>query len=265
MPIVGLATIADTVAGMISRDARAYATTALTAAALVLAALSSILVGTSHDGTRALWIVANLFAVVIAVLIQAYEQRRRERERHATEIVAVDMRVAMNDALDPIVRQLGRIAVAGGRREREERREQTIPMVLYSAAQLIGPDRVRACWFELDDGSPRKLRPVLHEGRAEPARTTFVEGTPRGDIVFELLATNTHLFCEDVRVSPPTGWDPSHPHEYRTFLAVPVVAGDEAYGMLSVDSLLPGDLTEGDVPLLRLLAGLLADALAYGA
>jgi hypothetical protein len=28
--------------------------------------------------------------------------------------------------------------------------------------------------------------------------------------------------------------------------------------------LLPGDLTEGDVPLLRLLAGLLADALAYG-
>ena len=249
---------------MISRDARSYVTTAVTAAALVLAALASILVGTSHDGARVAWIVANLFAVVLAVLTQAYEQRRRERERQATEIVAIDMRVAMNDALDPIVRQLGRIAVADGRREREELREQTIPMVLYSAALLIGPDRVRACWFRLDDGSPRALRPVLHEGRAGPPRTTFFERTPRGNIAFELLATNTHLFCEDVRTSPPPGWDPAHPHEYQTFLAVPVVAGDEAYGMLTVDSLLSGDLSEGDVPLLRLLAGLLADALAYG-
>jgi GAF domain-containing protein len=202
---------------------------------------------------------------VVAVLTQAYEQRRRERERQATEVVAVDMRVAMNDALDPIVRQLGRIAVADGRHEREELREQTIPMVLYSAALLIGPDRVRACWFRLDGGaSPRALRPVLHEGRAGPPRTTFLEGTPRGNIVFELLAANTHLFCEDVRTSPPPGWDPAHPHEYQTFLAVPVVAGSEAYGMLTVDSLLSGDLSEGDVPLLRLLAGLLADALAYG-
>ena len=243
---------------------RSYAMTALTAAAVGLAALSSLLVGTSHGAERVLWIVANIVAVVVAVLVQAYEQRRRERERRATEIVAVDMRVAMNDALDPIVRQLGRIAVADGRREREELREQTIPMVLYSAALLIGPDRLRACWFELDDGSPRALRPVLHEGRAGAPRTTFVEGTPSGDPVFELLAVNTHRFCEDVDVAPPPGWDPTHAHEYRTFLAVPVVAGDEAYGLLTVDSLVPGDLTVGDVPLLRLLAGLLADALAYG-
>lgn len=242
---------------------RTYVTTAVTVAALVLAALASILSGTTHGSARAWWIAANLAGVATATVVQAIEQRRRERRRHAAEIVAVDMRVAMNDALDPIVRQLGRIALAE-RRHRDEVREQTVPMVLYSAALLIGPDRVRACWFRLAGGTPRELRPVLHEGRAGAPHTVFVERTPAGDSVFELLANNTHRFCYDVQQNPPPGWDPVHPHDYRTFLAVPVVAASTAYGLLTVDSLEPGDLTEGDVPLLRLLAGLLADALAYG-
>jgi hypothetical protein len=240
---------------VIGRGARFYVTTSLTALALALAALSGILAGTTKGDSRVAWIVVNLASVAGAVVVQAIEQRRRERERQAAEIVAVDMRVAMNDALDPIVRQLGRIAVAGGRRERDELREQTIPMVLYSASLLIGPERVRACWFRLHNGrGPRRLTPELSEGRADALRTEF----------FELLSRNTHRFCADVRATPPIGWDPSHPHEYRTFISVPVVAGNTAFGLVSVDSLLPGDLTEGDVPLLRLLAGLLADALAMG-
>ena len=122
---------------MIGRGARFYVTTSLTALALALAALSGILAGTTKGDSRVAWIVVNLASVAGAVVVQAIEQRRRERERQAAEIVAVDMRVAMNDALDPIVRQLGRIAVAGNRRERDELREQTIPMVLYSASLLI--------------------------------------------------------------------------------------------------------------------------------
>jgi hypothetical protein len=249
---------------VIGRGVRFYVTTGITAVAVALAALSGILAGTSHGNSRIGWIVVNLLSVASATVVQAIEQRRRERERQAAEIVAVDMRVAMNDALDPIVRQLGRIATAG-RRERDELREQTIPMILYSASLLIGPERVRACWFRLHSWrGRRRLRPELSEGRADALRTEFVEGTPSGDSVFELLTHNMHRFCEDVLISPPPGWDPKHPHEYRTFISVPVVAGNTAFGLLTVDSLLPGDLTEGDVPLLRLLAGLLADALAYG-
>jgi hypothetical protein len=249
---------------MIGRGVRFYVTTGITAVAVALAGLSGILAGTTHGNSRVGWIVVNLLSVATAAVVQSIEQRRRERERQAAEIVAVDMRVAMNDALDPIVRQLGRIATAS-RRERDELREQTIPMVLYSASLLIGPERVRACWFRLHNWRrPRRLSPELSEGRADALRTEFVEGTPSGNSVFELLTHNMHRFCRDVLTSPPAGWDPTHPHEYRTFISVPVVAGNQAFGLLTVDSLLPGDLTEGDVPLLRLLAGLLADALAYG-
>lgn len=241
-----------------------YVATSFTVGAVALAALSGILAGTTQGDARIAWIAVNLLSVAAAAAVQSIEQRRRERERQAAEIVAVDMRVAMNDALDPIVRQIGRIALASGRK-RDELREQTIPMVLYSASLLIGPDRVRACWFRLHEGrGPRRLRPELSEGRADALRTEFVQGTPSGDSVLELLSRNIHRFCPDVMASPPPGWDPSHPHEYRTFISVPVVAGDTAFGLLTVDSALPGDLTDGDIPLLRLLAGLLADAMAYG-
>lgn len=244
---------------------RFYVATTVTAVAVVFAALSGILAGTSHGDERIVWIVVDLLAVATAALVQAVEQRRRERERQAAEILAVDTRTAMQDALDPIVRQLGRIAVAGGRHERDELREQTVPMVLYSASQLIGPERVRACWFRLHDArGPRRLRPELSEGRADALRTEFVAGTPSGDSVLALITHNTHRFCADVVAAPPPGWDASRPHEYRTFISVPVVAGTTAFGLLTVDSMLPGDLTEGDVPLLRLLAGLLADAMAIG-
>lgn len=247
----------------VSGRARLVATTALATVAVVVAAVAGLQAGSTHGRARAWWIVLDCVAVLVAFLVPTLEQIRRDRQRLAAEAVAVDMRTAMNDALDPIVRQLGRLATAGWR-DRDGLRDQTIPMVLISAAQLIGHDRVRACWFELDAGRTRRLRPVLHEGRAGAPRTTFEEGTVGGDAALDLIAHNADRFCEDIRTDPPPGWDPDHPHDYRTFIAVPVVAGATAYGLLSVDSLVPGDLREGDVPLLRLLAGLLADALAYG-
>jgi hypothetical protein len=225
------------------RGVRFYITTGVTVAALTLAALASVSAGSLHGSARAWWIAINLLSVATAVVVQAVEQRRRERERQAAEVVAIDMRTAMNDSLDPIVRQIGRIAVTSNTKDRIALREQTVPMVLYSASLLIGPDRVRACWFRLDEGKPRALRPELSEGRAGGPRTTFVERTPVGEPVFELLASNEHRFCADVLVAPPPGWDPTHSHDYRTFLSVPVVAGSRAFGLLTVDSLLPCDLT----------------------
>ncbi len=54
----------------------------------------------------------------------------------------------------------------------------------------------------------------------------------------------------------------AEPQTYKSFAAVPVAAGQNAFGMLMVDALEPGGIRRTDVPLIRLLAGLLADALA---
>ena len=50
--------------------------------------------------------------------------------------------------------------------------------------------------------------------------------------------------------------------EYRTFICVAVVAGRRVFGILTVDSLHPGDLTDDDLDMARLFAQLLATGLA---
>ena len=52
------------------------------------------------------------------------------------------------------------------------------------------------------------------------------------------------------------------PQTYKSFAAVPVAAGQNAFGMLMVDALEKDGVSRADVPLVRLLAGLAAVALA---
>jgi GAF domain-containing protein len=77
-----------------------------------------------------------------------------------------------------------------------------------------------------------------------------------------MIRHNQHLFCADLDVSPPQGWRVVAPQTYKSFAAVPVAAGQNAFGMLMVDALDPGGIRRADVPLIRLLGGLLAVALA---
>jgi GAF domain-containing protein len=94
--------------------------------------------------------------------------------------------------------------------------------------------------------------------------TPFVEGTVEGDAAFSMIRHNQHLVLVDVIEDAPLGWRRPVQRDYRSFLAVPVVAGHTAYGMVTVDAVDVAGVTEAEVPLVRLLAGLLAGALAVG-
>jgi GAF domain-containing protein len=247
---------------------RLYLTTSLGVVSVALVAVSGAEAG--FDGPfKPWWIVLGVVMSVVGAAVPGYEQIRKERQRKDAEQAAIDaaveMRVTINDALDPIVRQLGRIATAAGKQERGNLREATIPMILDSAAHLIKGRRVRACWFRIEDGRPRRLVPAQYAGRADAPETVFEEGTPEGDSVFDMILHNQQLHSSDVGRHPPDGWHGSADHGYRSFVAVPVVAGQTPYGMLTVDALNVGGVSRSDVPFVRLLAGLLADALAYGA
>jgi GAF domain-containing protein len=252
----------------IPAKSRIYVTTGLSVVSVALVALSGA--EAALDGSfKTLWIATGVVMSVVGAAVPGYEQIRKERQRDEAEQAAieaaVEMRVTINDALDPIVRQLGRIATATKREERGNLREATVPMILDSAAQLVKAERVRACWFRVGEGRPRRLEPVQYAGRADEPVTVFEEGTPEGDSVFAMIRENRHAQSDDVDTDPPEGWRGSLEHGYRSFAAVPVVAGHTAYGMLTVDAMNPTGITAADVPFVRLLAGLLADALASGA
>jgi transcriptional regulator with GAF, ATPase, and Fis domain len=246
---------------------RVYLTTCLSLASVAVASWAGIQVGVGTTA-RGWWATLSVAASVIAAAVPAYEQIRKERLRNEAEQAAikaaVEMQVTMNDALDPIVRQLGRIATADGRHERETLQSATIPMILDSAAHLIDADRVRATWFRLAEGKQRRLVPEQYAGRADQPVTPFIEGTIEGDTALGMIRHNQHVLYADLGRDAPAGWRRPVQRDYQSFLAVPVVAGHTAYGMLTVDAVDVAGVTEAEVPLVRLLAGLLAGAVAIG-
>ncbi len=244
--------------------ARVYLTTIISLAGVALATWFGMQAGAAVPGRR-WWTLGAVAASVTAAGVPAYEQIRKERMRARAQRAAVDaavaMRVTMNDALDPIVRQLGRVATAG-KHEREALAEAVVPMVLDSAAHLVGSGRVRACLFRFASGTPMMLVPAQYSGRVDDPLEPVAEGTAEGDLVFGMIRHNQHLFYPDLDASPPPGWRVRAPQTYKSFAAVPVAAGPNAFGMLMVDTLDKDGVRRADVPLIRLLGGLLAVALA---
>jgi hypothetical protein len=135
-------------------------------------------------------------------------------------------------------------------------------MVLDSAAHLAGSGRVRACLFRFAPGTPMMLVPAQYSGRVDDPLEPVTEGTTAGDLVFGMIRHNQHLFYPDLDASPPPAWGAIAPQTYKSFAAVPVAAGPNAFGMLMVDTLDKDGVRRTDVPLIRLLGGLLAVALA---
>jgi GAF domain-containing protein len=248
----------------ITPGARVYLTTAISLAAVALATWFGVQAG-SAPADRGWWALGAVLASVTAAGVPAYEQARKERLRTRAQRAALDsavaMQVTMNDALDPIVRQLGRVVTAT-RHDRPPLAEAAVPMVLDSAAHLVGTGRVRACLYRFAPGTPMTLVPAQYSGRVDDPLEPIAEGTTEGDLVFGMIRHNQHLFCPDVDTSAPQGWRVSAPQTYKAFAAVPVAAGQNAFGMLMVDSLDYGGVRRTDVPLIRLLGGLLAVALA---
>jgi transcriptional regulator with GAF, ATPase, and Fis domain len=219
------------------------------------------------DGTSAtVYIAASIVATGLAFAIPQARQILASRSEATTEEreveARVETRVAINDALDPILRLLGNLALERDEVLRNQLRAQAIPLVLKTASEFIGPERSRACWFRLEPGPPTSLVPAEFAGRAGSPTTTFVAGTKSGDAAIGMVLSDEDRLCEDILVDPPPGWDSTKQRDYRTFISVSVIAGDTAYGMLTLDALEPGDLSTEDKGLLRLMGGILAVALS---
>jgi hypothetical protein len=231
-------------------------------AAWVLGAVLNTLSGWPFTLTAA--VGAALTALAVGLPLRAEHQARR-RARTAEQIAedaAARIQLVLGDALEPLAYLIGRITDQSrwSRRELVELQGQAKAVVLSAAAGVLGADRLRSCFFELTDDRPARLVPSGFHGRAEAPRTTFLAGTPLGDFALDLLDRREDLFCADVHTESPPGWEPGG-HAYRTFVAVPVATESRRFGILTVDGLEVGDLTEADVDAVRVLARLLAVAL----
>jgi GAF domain-containing protein len=247
---------------LLRATARPVAVTAATAA-WVLGAVANNLSGWSFTLTAVAGAV--LTAVAVGLPLRA-EHNARVRARTAEQIAedaSARIQLVLNDALEPLAYLIGQITDRRSwtrGRELVELQGQAKAVVLSAAAEVLGADRLRACFFAFVDERPARLVPAGFQGRAEQPRTMFVAGTELGDFALGMLARREDLFCADVRAAPLPGWEPGG-HAYRTFIAVPVATEARQFGVLTVDGLEVGDLDEADVAAVRVLGRLLAVAL----
>jgi hypothetical protein len=244
------------------RVAQPAAVTAATAA-WVISAVVNDLSGWAFAAST----VAGATLTALAVGLPIVAERRARARAAAAEQVAEDSaawaQLVLDDALEPLAYLIGRISDRrrwGRGREVLELQGQAKAVVLAAAAEILGADRLRACYFALVEDRPPRLVPAGFHGRAEAPRSTFVGGTPLGDHALGLIERREDLFCPDARADPPPGWQPGW-HSYRTFIAVPVATESRAFGIITIDGLRVGDLTEADVSAVRVFARLLAIAL----
>ncbi|MEU9807629.1 GAF domain-containing protein [Mycobacterium sp. NPDC050853] len=239
--------------------------TTLTASA-VAAGLSQFAKDTS--GVHPWWLAGQILAVLVtagAPTVSAIRAKRGEaRARANDKDTRIQSRVEMNSGIEPIARKLGEFAAATTKRDRDSLRGQVITLTIAAADQLLGSQHeTRSCFFKLVTGPPEELQPTnYHHGRIGSTRSVFIAGTEEGDSAINIVKNNTYRLCRDARSDPPPGWRRDRERDYLSFISVAVVADKNAYGMLTVDSRLADDLHEDDVNVVRVLAALLAVALA---
>jgi len=247
-----------------------------TAGALALAvlgllfAIATPVVSTLASG-QAPWRNGWFWALVVTAAgtyltgrVATRQARKRQWAAEDSERRArIDSRIQIADVLRPLAETLAKMPSLT-KAEKLQQCESMKRGVVDAAAELLGPERSRAGWFEYVDDKVARLVPVpdLRRGRGDPQLTEFVQGTVEGDAALELLDNDTTRFCPDVDEDPPPGWTKARHSEYRTFISAGVVADGRRFGMLTLDALEPGDLTPNDVYALSLLAKLLAAALA---
>lgn len=241
----------------------------LTRAVAVGSATAAWVIGT-FTGDLAGWpfgltVSAGAALTTLAVGLPLLAERRARTRAVSAEQVAEDaaarMQLVLDDALEPLAYLVGQITDRRtDPRDLAVLQGQAVAVVLAAAAEVLGGQRLRACYFALAPGDPASLVNAGFRGRAEAPRTAFVGGTPLGDRALELLARRADLFCRDARVDAPRGWDPDL-HDYRTFIVVPVATEAREFGIVTIDGLAAGDLSEADVAAVRVFARLLAVAL----
>jgi len=235
----------------------------------VVAWLAGVSSGLAGGGARIFLMVVGAVFTAAAAGVPLWQQGRTARSRAdavaSAESARASMRIAMEDALDPFVALLLQSASARGA-ERARLRGEAVQLALTTLAQLSvvrgpedldGPRRVRVCLFALDPGPPRRLVPQSFAGRSGAPTMTFDDTTRAGQMLLRNV-DDGWVLVEDTALQRATPWWDEE-RAYRTYVAGPVPGPDGVpVGLLTLDALVPGELTGFDLPLVRLVAHLLS-------
>jgi hypothetical protein len=233
----------------------------------VIAATAAAIAAANHGPVRVYWAML----AVVATLCTAALNVVKDRQAATLATHAASARLATASALNvagaPLVTQLGNVISAKTPKDRQLALDVLISRVVDVAQHVSGQatstqGNTRCTYYELA-GDRLERRYTAGEGSTFARRFFQAGGSSHEDEVIRLARSDSSLLVHDVDHSAPPYFADYRGRSYKSFIAVPVRAGQESLGLLIVDSDQPYSLTDVDRGYMILLAGIIAAGLAH--
>ncbi|WP_430790974.1 GAF domain-containing protein [Actinoplanes sp. G11-F43] len=176
--------------------------------------------------------------------------------------------VALTRTAQPLITALGDIVAAETESEREKATDVLVRLTVSVAKAVCGQNlsrvvNTRAIFYQLESDSvaTRRAYDGTYEG-VQPRWDFDARRSLNDKRVLELAKGDRVLVVNDIDASPPAHFADYQGRPYKSYVAVPVRAGDTAFGVLAIDSDTPNSLTDVDVGYAILVAGILGAGLA---
>jgi GAF domain-containing protein len=233
----------------------------------ITAVASASLATVSERPTRVTLVVVCVIAILSDFLLGKVTLIRAEVAADKTVEQALQG-VALTRTAQPLITVLGDVVAAKSDTERRNAMDVLMRLTVGIARTVCGQslDRrteTRATFYELESDTRVVKRAYEGSPGAKPPRDAFDGSKSINEKrVIELAKGDRALVVNDLDAAPPEFFSDYRGRPYKSYIAVPVRAGERAFGVLMIDSSMPNSLTDVDVGYAILLAGILGSGLA---
>ncbi|RKR88434.1 GAF domain-containing protein [Micromonospora pisi] len=232
------------------------------------AVVSTFLASLNHGPIRVYWGLGAIAATTGTAIFGVFKERQASAAGDAAARARAQLASGLNRAGAPLLNALGKVTTAKTEQELRAAVDVLTTRVVDIGHSQCGRHNqpranLRCVYYTYNHD---RLERVVYVGRQTNTapRRHFTNGASAHDNeAIRLTLSEDVLVVDDLHQTPPPHFNDAKGRSYRSFIAVPVRAGETSYGLLTLDSDLPHSLTDVDKGHMVLLAAVLAAGLAH--
>lgn len=219
-----------------------------------------------HGPVRVYWSLGTFFAVLAMGVINYNKDRVASTIRDEAIRARTDLATALNDTGQPLVVALGNVTASNT----PEHAKRALAVLVDRAVSLAQTElgrssdsKTRSAFYRLEND--RLVRDNFHgwTGSSAPRREFVTGKSEHDDEVMKFSHGENALLVRDLENNPPPHFVDCKGRSYKSFVSVPVRAGNRSFGLLTADADRAYALTEVDRGFLILIAGALGAGIGH--
>jgi transcriptional regulator with GAF, ATPase, and Fis domain len=217
---------------------------------------------------RVYWTLGALTATLGTAIFNGFKERQATVSVTAAAGARSQLAIALTKAGEPLLVALSNVTSAKTPQDKRAKLDVLIHLAVDLAQEACGRDATvrgttRSAYYALVEDRLERQCVAGRQGNTTPRKTFQAGHSAHDDEIIRLARSEDVLVVEDLENYPPPRFADNKGRSYKSFISVPVRAGDESYGLLTVDSDQAHSLTEVDRGYMILLAAVVAAGLAH--